>query len=224
MLSMAKLVGRIFYKIEINWVSKPDFDPWENVRMYVLLNHTSLYEPLFLGAIPWRFIFEHYGNIVAPGADITLKRPLVGKFFKFSFPGMIPISRKRDDTWDNFLKYINDKSMVVIAPEGRMKRPTGLDKTGKPMSIMGGIVDIITHIKKGKMILAYSGGLHHVQVPGQTFPKFFKKICLNYQNVDIAEFIKLCKNRPEDTFKKAVQNELQQRMQKYCPPEIKPGL
>ncbi|RLA65569.1 MAG: hypothetical protein DRQ88_02075 [Epsilonproteobacteria bacterium] len=223
-ISMAKIVGRLFYKIEVNWVSKPDFDPWKNVRMYVFLNHTSLYEPLFIGAIPWRFIFEHYGNVLAPGADITLKRPLVGKFFKFSFPGMMPISRKRDDTWDNFLKYIDDKSMVAIAPEGRMKRPTGLDKTGKPMSIMGGIADILTHIKTGKMILAFSGGLHHVQIPGQTLPKLFKKIRLNYQNVDIAEFIEICEKRPEDTFKKAVQNELKQRMEKYCPPEIKPSL
>ena len=220
-LSWLKLVARIFYKVEINWVSKPDFDPWADVRMYVLLNHTSLYEPLFLGAIPWRFIFEHYGHVLAPGADITMKRPLVGKFFKFSFPGMIPISRKRDDTWGNFLKHIKPDSMVAIAPEGRMKRPTGLDKKGNPMTIMGGIADIIGHIKEGKMIFAYSGGLHHVQVPGQIFPKLFKKICLNYQNVDIAEFIKICENRPEDTFKKAVQMELQERMEKYCPPEIK---
>ena len=121
MLSMAKLAARIFYKIEINWVSKPDFDPWANVRIYVLLNHTSLYDILFLGAIPWRFIFENYDHVLAPGADITMKRPLVGKFFKFAFPGMIPISRKRDDTWKDFLTHIKDDSMVAISPEGRRR-------------------------------------------------------------------------------------------------------
>jgi hypothetical protein len=221
MLLLTKLICHIFYRVKVNWISKSASDPWKNVRVFVFLNHTSLYEMLFLTAVPWSFIFKNYPNTIIPGADITMKRPMVGKFFALIFPGMIPVSRKRDDTWKNFLASIKRNTMVAIAPEGRMKRPTGLDKKGRPMTVMGGIADIITKTQSGGMLIAYSGGLHHVQIPGQTFPKLFKTIHLNFQRIEVKEFIAVCKKRGEESFKKAVQQEFQERMKKYCPPQEK---
>lgn len=155
--------------------------------------------------------------MLAPGADVTLMRPIVGKFFALVFPGMIPITRKRDDSWDNFLNLIKEDTFVAIAPEGRMKRASGLDKEGKPMSVMGGISDILKVMKKGNMILAYSGGLHHVQVPGESLPKIFKTIKMNYELERIEDFITLCESRGEASFKYAVSSELEERMRKNIP-------
>lgn len=50
--------------------------------------------------------------MVAPGADKTLNRPFVGIFFKLFSPGMISITRKRDDSWDNFLESIYEDSII----------------------------------------------------------------------------------------------------------------
>ena len=65
------------------------------------------------------------------------------------------------------LRQIDPDAMVLILPEGRMKRATGLDSEGKPMTVRGGIADILETIGEGRMLLAYSGGLHHVQAPGR---------------------------------------------------------
>ena len=99
---------------------------------------------------------------------------------------MIPITRKRDKTWDDFLDKIQTKnSIIFIAPEGRMMRPSGLDKHGKPMNIRGGIVDVIANVHFGEMVLLYSGGLHHVHKPGESFPRLFKSIKLNIERIQI---------------------------------------
>ncbi|MFI5389711.1 MAG: hypothetical protein ACHQYQ_00005, partial [Bacteriovoracales bacterium] len=157
-------------------------------------------------------------KMVAPGADVTLMRPIVGKIYTFLFPGMVPITRKRDESWNHFLSLITEDSFVAIAPEGRMKRATGLDKEGKPMSVMGGIADILKVMKKGNMLLAYSGGLHHVQIPGETFPKIFKTIKMNYELVKIEDFIALCESKEGgDSFKNAVSSELEERMKRNIP-------
>lgn len=60
-------------------------------------------------------------------------------------------------------------------PEGRMKRPTGLDKHGQKMTVKRGVVDVLLSMKTGSMFFLYSGGLHHVQAPGQGLPHFSKR-------------------------------------------------
>ncbi len=218
LMVFAKIIFWFFYRCEVKWINKGPGDPWRKVRLYVFLNHTSLYEPLFLLSMPNRFIFEHAPKMVAPGADVTLMRPIVGKIYTFLFPGMVPITRKRDESWNHFLSLITEDSFVAIAPEGRMKRATGLDKEGKPMSVMGGITDILKVMKKGNMLLAYSGGLHHVQIPGETFPKIFKTIKMNYELVKIEDFIALCESKEGgDSFKNAVSSELEERMKRNIP-------
>ena len=116
--------------------------------------------------MPARFIWRLAAHGVVPAADKTTGRPLVGLVFKFVAHHVIPITRERDETWFAVLQRIDPQSMIVIAPEGRMKRANGLDLQGKPMSVRGGIADILNAVKEGRMLLAYSGGLHHVQVPG----------------------------------------------------------
>lgn len=216
-LASIKLFAQVFYKVENHWLHSHEEDPWADMRMLVLLNHTSLFEPLLLGAAPWRMIWRIAGRIIAPGADVTLDRPIAGKLLKYVAPKMMPISRKRDETWDNFLHAIEPESVVIIAPEGRMKRADGLDKHGKPMSVRSGVADILAMLETGKMVLVYSGGLHHVQVPGQGLPKLFKRIRLQCEKLDIKDYVAEMHSKPEIDFHKAVVQDMEWRMRQNVP-------
>ena len=44
------------------------------------------------------------------------------------------------------------------------------------MTVRGGVFDVLDAIGEEQMIVAYSDDLHHVQIPGQTIPKLFRKI------------------------------------------------
>ena len=91
-----------------------------------------------------------------------------------------------------------------------MMRQNKLDKHGKAMTVRGGIADILSNVDDGQLLLAYSGGLHHVQVPGQTLPHVFKTLQLSLELEDIAAY----KTRLADgelSFKKALQQDLNQR-------------
>ncbi len=218
-LSIVKLWARTIYKVENRWLHPHKEDPWERVRLIIFLNHTSLYEFLFLGAVPWRFIKRLAGRMLVPAANTTISRPIVGRLLKILGPGLVPISRERDATWDYFLQKVQEDSVVIILPEGRMKRLTGLDKHGKPMSVRGGVADILQMMETGKMVIVYSGGLHHVQAPGQWFPKPFKVISLCTQKLDIADYIRQMQSVPNKDFKKAVMADLQERLARFKPNE-----
>jgi hypothetical protein len=208
--------SHIFYRLEVKWLSEHTDDQWERVRLAVLMNHTSLYEPLFNPALPPKFLWKFISRMAAPAAADTLKRPIVGTFWKLMIPHASSISRKRDDTWVEFMENIRPDSVVVIAPEGRMKRANGLDKHGKPMTIRGGIADILAGLDAGMMVVCYSGGLHHVQAPGQFLPRIFKTIKMNLEMIDIADYKK---NLPTDpkAFKLAVVADFQQKLETRCP-------
>ncbi|HEX9163799.1 MAG TPA: 1-acyl-sn-glycerol-3-phosphate acyltransferase, partial [Thermoanaerobaculia bacterium] len=166
LLWILKILSRIFYRPDFAFLGPTPNDPWADIRLVVFLNHTSLFEPVFLAGVPNRFIWRLAAHGVIPAADKTTGRPLVGVIFKFVAHHVVPITRERDDTWFAVLRKIDPDSMVVIAPEGRMKRANGLDANGNPMTVRGGIADILLAVKEGRMLLAYSGGLHHVQIPG----------------------------------------------------------
>ncbi|MEE2671063.1 MAG: 1-acyl-sn-glycerol-3-phosphate acyltransferase [Bdellovibrionota bacterium] len=187
MLMFIKTFSKLFYRLELKWLSDygQDFD---KIRLIIFLNHTSLYEPLFVAAAPNWFLYRLARKMVAPGADKTLNRPIVGFFWKLMGPGMVSISRKRDKTWYEFLEAIQRRSVIVIAPEGRMKRKSGLDSEGKPMSIRAGVAEIFEELNEGRLLIAYSGGLHHVQHPGEHFPRLFKTIKLNLEAIEIPEY------------------------------------
>jgi hypothetical protein len=214
-----KYLSRIFYSYDFAWVGDVPPEPWSNHSLVAFLNHTSLFEPVFLGGVPNSFVWRLAAHGVVPAADKTTGRPLVGLIFKFVAHHVIAITRERDATWFAVLNKIDPKSMVIIAPEGRMKRETGFDLNGNPMTVRGGIADILLAVKQGRMLLAYSGGLHHVQVPGRV-PRIFKTVRMRLENIDIASYIEeqMAKGGP-DQFKKNVMRDLDARRDHYCPEE-----
>lgn len=218
-LVLLKLLSRIFYRHDFRWIGPVPSDPWSRIRLVAFLNHTSLFEPVFLGMVPKRFIWRLAAHGVVPAADKTTDRPLVGLIFRFVAHHVIPITRQRDDSWFEVLRRIDPDSMVVLAPEGRMKRANGLDLHGNPMTVRGGIADILLAVREGRMLVAYSGGLHHVQIPGR-LPRIFKTVRLRVENLDIAEYIAEMMSRGgEAEFKKNVMRDLDRRRDVYSPEE-----
>lgn len=221
MLCGLKVLSRIFYRHDFQFIGPTPADPWADLRLVVFLNHTSLFEPVFLGAVPNRFIWRLAAHGVVPAASKTTDRPLVGLVFKFVAHHVIAITRQRDDTWFRVLRTIDPDSMVVIAPEGRMKRETGLDLHGNPMTVRGGVADILQAIESGRMLIAYSGGLHHVQIPGKV-PRIFKTVRLRVENIEISDYIKeMIARGGEENFKKTVIRDLEDRRDRYSPEDRK---
>jgi len=97
-----------------------------------------------------------------------------------------------------------------------MKRPGGLDKHGRKMDVKGGIVDIIQKLDSGDMVLALSGGLHHVQAPGQKVPNLFQTISMNIVRLDIQEYKSQFQGSPSEVKAKIVED-LQRRLENDCP-------
>ncbi len=218
LLYSLKILSRIFYRHDWSFVGeKLPGNPWKGLRLVVFLNHTSLFEPVFLGVPPARFIWRLAAHGVVPAADKTTDRPLVGMVFRFIAHEVIPITRQRDDTWAQVMKTIEPNSMVTLAPEGRMKRANGLDLHGRPMTVRGGVADILLALKEGRMLIAYSGGLHHVQIPGH-IPNVFKTVRLRAEVLEIADYVKeMMKEGGEEQFKKNVIRDLERRRDLYCP-------
>jgi Acyltransferase len=219
MLLTLKYVSRIFYRPDFSWVGDVLPNPWHKIRLVAFLNHTSLFEPVFLTGVPNHFIWRLAAHGVVPAAEKTTGRPLVGMIFKFVAHHVVAISRERDHTWFHLLNSIDPQSMVIILPEGRMKRANGLDLNGNPMSVRGGIADILMAMKEGRMLIAYSGGLHHVQFPGG-LPRVFKTVRLRLEIIDIAAYIEeMMRNGGAEQFKKNVMRDLDRRRDAYCPEE-----
>lgn len=221
LLYSLKVLSRLFYRHDWAFVGHVPKNPWKKLRLVVFLNHTSLFEPLFLAVPPPSFIWRLAAHGVVPAADKTTDRPLVGMVFRFIAHQVIPITRQRDDTWSQVLSTIEPDSMVAIAPEGRMKRANGLDLHGKPMTVRGGVADILLSLKEGRMLLAYSGGLHHVQVPGH-IPNVFRTVRLRIEVLEIADYVaEMMKDGGPEQFKRNVIRDLEERRDRYCPEEEK---
>lgn len=209
--------SRLFYRFEVSWVNSPPPDVWQEIQVFAFLNHTSLLEPLFIGAMPFHFLWDSAGRTIIPGADITLNRPLVGLFYRAFSPGTIPITRQRDHSWHHFLSQIDPHLMVVLAPEGRMMRANGLDKDGKPMSMRGGIADILRQKGHGKLVIAYSGGMHHVNCPGQIRMNLFKTLRIRLEYLDIAGYLASLNAASQRELRLKVARDLEQRLKQFKP-------
>lgn len=218
-LSTLRRIARIFYRREVGWIGDPPPDRWERLRVVCLLHHTSLFEWLYIAVVPSRFVWRIACHGVAPAAEKTLRRPLVGLFFKCLAAHVVSISRERDHTWRDVLGRIDPDSMVVILPEGRMMRRNGLDGDGRPMTVRGGIADILEAIPEGRMLLAYCGGLHHVQAPGERLPRLFRTLRMNLELIDIATYRDEMRRggASDAAFKRAVVTDLESRRDRYCP-------
>ena len=61
------------------------------------------------------------------------------------------------------------------------------------MTIKGGFSEILDEMNEGKLMIAYSGGLHHIQSPGQFFPRLFKTVTAKVEMWDSEEYKKAFK-------------------------------
>lgn len=189
-LASIKGLAKLFYRENYTWNPSRAEIQFDQVKIIVFLNHTSLYEPLFLSAFPWKTLWRVARHLHIPIADVTMNRPFVGLLFKLLIPKITSVTRKTDESWTNYLNSITPEDLTVIAAEGRMKRPNGLDKYGKKMSVRGGVADLIDRIPDGRMLLCFSGGLHHIQAPGEWLPRVFKTLQMHVIEFDVVEYKK----------------------------------
>jgi len=146
-----------------------------------------------------------------------MKRPVVGKLLRTIIPGCIPISRERDDTWQQFLCYVDETKVTAILPEGRMKRQNGFDKHGQPMNVRSGIVDILQRLDRGNILFIYSGGLHHIQAPGDKLPKIFKTIKANAEIINLQNYKQQFTQDDYHSFRKSVLEDMDNRLRHKTP-------
>ncbi len=86
------------------------------------------------------------------------------------------------------------------------------------MTVRGGIADILLALKEGRMLLAYAGGLHHVQTPGQWRFKIFKTVKIAFEVIDIQDYVKNLGTFPDRRhFIQAVVQDLEARRDRNCP-------
>jgi len=217
-LWLVKMTSRVFFRVRLEWL-RPEADPWSGLRVLALLNHTSLFEPIFAAVAPNRLLWQIAAHGVIPIADKTMKRPLVGRFFRRIGQHVVSITRERDETWSAVLSRIHDpKALIVILPEGRMKRRSGLDSQGRPMTVRGGIADILESIPGGRLLLGYSQGLHHVHAPGDRRVRLFRRVVIRAETVDIAAYREeIFREHGAEEFKLGVVEDMTRRRDALCP-------
>ena len=222
LLCCVKLLCRLFYRYDLTFLSDEHFSAFPQVKVVAFLNHTSLFEPLFLGLVPISILWRLSGDdLLIPGADITLDdRAIVGKIYHALLPGLVSITRKKDHSWAHFMGMVDEEKLVIILPEGRMKRRSGLDKFGKQMTVRGGIADILKQKQNGKICFVYSGGLHHVQAPGDKKIKLFKTIRANAEIMDIAVYKKSLPFEFGHDYREEVVADMQKRLKTHVPPNM----
>lgn len=220
LLVLTKMLARAFYSIEVQWIGKVPEDPWQDYRLVAVLNHTSLYEVLFAGLVPNKFLWRLARHGLVPIASKTIERPLSGKFWRLVAGNVVSVSRERDETWKKVMESVDPRSMVVILPEGRMKRKDGRDSFGRPLTVRGGIADLIEATAEGKMLLAYSQGLHHIHIPDHSlFPKLFQGVRLRLEALDVGEYRRAMVERAGGNGKPyvtAVVEDITARRDRYC--------
>lgn len=221
LLVIVKLVSMSFFRLRSEWVEPVPENPWRGIRLVAILNHTSLFEWLLGGFAPWSLLWQFAMHGVLPIAEKTIRRPVVGWFFGIIVRHVVVITRQRDHTWERVLARIGDpKAVIVILPEGRMKRRNGLDSSGNPMTVRGGIADILGAVHSGRMLLVYSGGLHHIQAPGDTLPRPFRTVRMRKQVVEIPAYVEALGGTDDPpAFRREVIRDLERRRDALCPTE-----
>ena len=219
LLLMVRTAANVFFKLKNEWIGGEPENYALNTRMVVILNHTSLYEPLIAGYAQYRLLWKFARHGVLPVAEKTMKRR-IGLFFRLIVRHPIVVTRQRDKTWYNLLAKVDSKAITIILPEGRMKRANGLDSEGREMTVRGGIADILEALPDGRMLMVYSGGLHHIQVPGELLPTPFKTLRCRMEMIDIPSYKEdLAARFPDTGFRQAVVADLTRRRDEYCPTE-----
>ena len=218
-----RATARFFFRLREDWMPTKPKEMADGTRIVAILNHTSLYEPLIAGYASTKLLWRFARHGVLPVAEKTMRRP-VGLFFKFLVRHTVTVTRQRDATWEQVLDKIDDRALVVILPEGRMKRRNGLDSKGREMTVRAGIADILEALPDGRLLTVYSGGLHHIQAPGELLPRPLKPILCRFEMIDIADFkTQVAADYPELPFRRAVVAEFTRRRDLYCPTELQPA-
>lgn len=222
LLLTVHVFARLFYRFDLKWIGWPRLgaEDVDRLRIIALLNHTSLYEAVFIALAPVRLLWRLSRGGVVPVAHETMRQLAAGAFFRLVADRVVPVSRKRDSTWEEVLRSATrDDAISVVCPEGRMLRTTGFDKNGEPMRIRSGIADMIRAAESGGMLLVYSGGLHHVVAPGQTWPRLFRRIRVRLEYVDIEQFRSRMASLAHDeaAFRTRVVQDLTRRRNAFCP-------
>ena len=217
LLYSIRLLSRLIFRLRGEWIGQQPDGHWDDVRLMVFLNHTSLYEPLFAGFAPNRLLWHFARHGVLPVADKTMRRK-VGIFFSFLARHVVVVTRQRDQSWDKVLNRVDREAIVMILPEGRMMRKDGLDSKGRPMSVRGGVADILKVLSDGRLLLVYSGGLHHIQAPGELVPRPLRTIRARIELADIAKYkASLGGDAELESFRTAVIGDLTHRRNTICP-------
>jgi len=217
-----RATSRLLFRLREDWMPTKPHEMADDTRIVAILNHTSLYEPLIAGYASTKLLWRFARHGVLPVAEKTMKRP-IGLFFRFLVRHTVTVTRQRDSTWEDFLSKIDDRALVLILPEGRMKRRTGFDSKGQPMTVRAGIAEIIEALPDGRILTIYSGGLHHIQAPGELLARPFKTILCRFEMIDIADYkVTLASQYPELKFRMAVTRDLAKRRDAYCPTELQP--
>ncbi|MFK7873532.1 MAG: 1-acyl-sn-glycerol-3-phosphate acyltransferase [Oligoflexales bacterium] len=212
MLSLVKIMSTYLYSFQQEWISPPP-KSWNDVSVILILNHTSLFEFIYSMCLPFNYLWEVSKRLILPVADKTLRHPISGLCFRLLAPKLIALTRKRDQSWKDFLSQIKPYDICIFMPEGRMKRTTGFDQFGNPMTVRKGVFELLERYKGQNMVIVYSKGLHHVFAPGQKYPRFFKKIHAKFELQSVDDFL--------NQFPTAdlVRDELEKRRDTHCSEE-----
>jgi 1-acyl-sn-glycerol-3-phosphate acyltransferase len=222
LLLAVRASARLFFRLREDWMPTKPHEMADDTRIVAILNHTSLYEPLIAGYASTKLLWRFARHGVLPVAEKTMKRP-VGIFFRFLVRHTVTVTRQRDATWEEVLSKIDNRALVIILPEGRMKRRTGFDSKGREMTVRAGIADILEALPDGRILMVYSGGLHHIQAPGELLARPFRPIFCRFEMIDIANFKReLAAKYPDVAFRMAVVRDLTERRDTYCPTELQP--
>ena len=86
------------------------------------------------------------------------------------------------------------------------------------MTIRGGVADILEQLDQGQMLVVYSGGLHHVQAPGELVPRPARQVRARIELVDIPTYkVDLGGTDDMRAFRSAVIDDLTRRRDELCP-------
>jgi hypothetical protein len=211
-LACIKLFGYVAYPSKLHWISKKPQD-WNDVSLILILNHTSLFEFVYGVALPFSFLRQISKRLIIPVAGKSLKSP-IGRFvFNSIAAKVVPLTRKRDQSWQTFLNHVDPKDICIFMPEGRMKRPNGLDANNQPMTVRTGVFDLLQRYRGQKMVIVYSYGLHHIFPPGAKFPRIFKKVEAKLECMDVDGYLKQFESHPSQVL--AVKADLEKRRDLY---------
>ena len=116
LLTTVKWLSRFFWRFRGEWIGIPPDGDWSKVKLLVILNHTSLYEPILAGYAPDALLWRFARHGVLPVAEKTMRRR-IGLFFNFLARHVVEVTRQRDHTWEN-IDVPHLHKVQGIGPEG----------------------------------------------------------------------------------------------------------